>query len=160
MYLNDMRNLEKRFGFDDTYSYSNEMLIDEMFVVIVQETALSSTFSLIAIFIVVLLITGSVRISGVTVISVLLVDLFLIALIPLTNLTFNNLIVVHLIASLGLSVLYSAHISHTFLLVEAPMEFDQRDERLWKTKVALSRMGSSVLHGSIATLIAVIIVGV
>ena len=99
------------------------MLIDEMFVVIVTETSLSSTFSLIAIFIVVLLITGSVRISGVTVMSVLLVDLFLIALIPLTDLTFNNLIVVHLIASLGLSVLYSAHISHTFLLVEAPMEF-------------------------------------
>ena len=94
-----------------------------MFVVIVTETTLSSTFSLIAIFIVVLLITGSVRISGVTVMSVLLVDLFVIALIPISNLTFNNLIVVHLIASLGLSVLYSAHISHTFLLVEAPMEF-------------------------------------
>ena len=90
----------------------------------------------------------------------LLVDLFLIALIPLWNLTFNNIVVVHLVASLGLSVLYSVHISYTFLIVEAPGKLSTSKQRLLKARVALSRIGSSVLHGSISTLIAVIIVGI
>ena len=50
----------------------------------------------------------------------MLVYVFLLASMSVWNLTFNNVIVVHLLASLGLSVLYSVHIALTFLLVEAP----------------------------------------
>ena len=117
-----MEMLGKRFGFDLTYSNSADMLTYEQFVVIVGESVISSASSIVAVFLVVLIITGSIVMSFLAIFSVLLVDLFLIALIPLSGLKFNNIVVVHLIASLGLSVLYSVHISYTFLIVEAPQE--------------------------------------
>ena len=114
-YLKDVIQLEKRFGFDSTFSYSFDMLTYEQFVVIIQETIISSASSIFAVFLVVFIITGSIIMSTLTIFSVLVLDLFLIALIPIWGLTFNNIVLLHLVASLGLSVLYSVHISHTFL---------------------------------------------
>lgn len=34
-YLQDIRRLEQTYGFEDTYSYSTDMLTQEMFVVII-----------------------------------------------------------------------------------------------------------------------------
>lgn len=87
-------------------------------------------------------------------------DLFLVALIPLWGLTFNNISLVHLVSSLGFSVLYSVHISHTYLLMDAPSEFSKKEQRIWKARVALSRIGASVFHASLATLLAILIVGI
>ena len=70
----------------------------------------------------VLLITGYLFLATLVICSVLLVDLILVALLPLQDLTFNNIVVVHLVASLGLSVLYSVHITLSFMLVEAPRD--------------------------------------
>ena len=155
-----MNELANTYGFQhDTYSYSSDMLTFEMFVGIVHETIISSACSILAIFLIVSFITGSFSISAVTVFSVSLVDLFLCATISAWSLTFNNIIVVHLVASLGISVLYTTHISHTFLLIEPPQQLEIRKQRLWKARVALSRIGSSVLHGGLATLLAVGIVG-
>ena len=106
-----------------------------------------------------MIITGSLFVSGLVVFSVLIVNLFLAALIPVWGLTFNNIVVVHLIASIGISVLYSAHITHTYLLVEPPEGLIKSKQRIWKTRVALGQIGSSVLHGSISTLLAIMIVG-
>ena len=159
-YLSDIDRIGINYGIEETYSYSDEMLTQEMFVVLVTETMLSSICSMAAVFLVVILITGSLPISCVVSLSVLLVYLGLSALIPLWDLTFNNVVVVHLVASLGLSVLYSAHIAYTYLLVEPPLELPQKRQRVWKAQVALSQMGSSMLHGIIASAIAVIIAGV
>ena len=115
--------IAQRFGFENTLSYSSDMLVFEMFVVLIYETMISSLSSMVAVFFVVSLITGSGRIGLVTVGSVLLVYLGLAALLPIQDLTFNNVIIVHLVSSLGISVLYSAHISHSYLLVEAPLEY-------------------------------------
>ena len=155
-----MEMLGKRFGFDLTYSNSADMLTYAQFIVIVKESVISCASSIVAVFFVVLVITGSKRISTMSIFSVILVDLFVIALIPISGLTFNNIVVVHLIASLGLSVLYSVHISYTFLIVDAPQEICASKQRTLKARVALSRIGSSVLHGSISTLIAVAVVGI
>ena len=116
--------------------------------------------SILAIFIVILIITGSLILSTMTIFSVLVLDLFLVALIPLWNLTFNNIVVVHMVASLGISVLYSVHISYTFLHTEPTIGLNAIQERRLKTRVALSQIGSSVLHGSITTLLTVAIVGI
>ena len=129
-------------------------------MVIVEETIISSACSIIAIFLVVLLITGYLFLATLVICSVLLVDLILVALLPLQDLTFNNIVVVHLVASLGLSVLYSVHITLSFMLVEAPRDMPKEKQRVWKARVGLSRIGSSVLHGSISTLLAVILIGV
>lgn len=155
-----MRMLEEKFGFNETFSHSEDMLTYEQFVVLVQETINSTASSIFAVFVIVIVITGSLLVSVLVVISTALNYFFLLASVPLQHLTFNNIIVVHLLASLGLSVLYSVHIALTFLMVQAPKDMPAKRKRVWKARVALSRLGSSVLHGSIATLIAILIVGI
>ena len=58
---------------------------------------------------------------------------------------------------LGLSVDFSAHIAHTYLVVEVPSSITKLSEkRTYKAKVAISSMGSSVIHGGMSTLLAVL----
>ena len=61
---------------------------------------------------------------------VLLVDLFLTALIFYWNLNFNPLVVINIVIAIGLSVDYSAHISHSYLITEVP------DDKAYRTKEA------------------------
>ena len=121
LYLQDMRMLDNRWGATtNTYSWSQDMLTFETFVVIVPDTVISIISALVAIFLVTFLVIGAPRIAFIVVISVALVNLFLLALIPMWDLTFNNIVVVHLVAGMGLSVYFSLIIGHTFLLVEPP----------------------------------------
>ena len=116
-YLEDIRAIEDEYGFDDTYSFSNQMLDYEQYVVFVRDVTLSIGLSIMAVFFVVLFVTGSVPVTLVVVFSICLVDIFLLALIHYWDLTMNNIIVVNLVIGLGLSVDYAAHISHTYLVV-------------------------------------------
>ena len=121
-YLENTRAIEDKFGFDDTYSYSEAMLDYEQYVVFVNETALSIGLSIGAVFFVVIFITGSLPVTLLVLLAVVLVDLFVIALIFFWDLTMNNIVVVNLVIGLGLSVDYSAHIAHTYLTVSPPKE--------------------------------------
>lgn len=157
--MRDLDVIARRFGFPNTFFYSTDMLTFQMMVGILKETLVSSACSVLAIFLVVTLVTGSFAIGALTVLSVLMVDLFLCATIATWGLSFNNIIVVHLVASLGISVLYTTHIAHKFLLLDAPVHLEKKKQRSWKARMALSRIGSSVLHGGVAILLAVCIVG-
>jgi Niemann-Pick C1 protein len=142
----------------DTYSYSQQMSDLEQYVVFVQETMLSVGLSILAVFFVVMFITGSVPVTLLVVLAVLLVDLYLLALIHFWDLTMNNIIVVNLVIGLGLSVDYSAHIAHSYLMVKPPKELTENaDKRMFKARVAVSSMGSSVIHGGISTFLAIIV---
>ena len=114
------------YGFDETYSYSDDMLTQEVYIVIIIETIIVFGCSILTIFFVILILTGTFAMAFLVVFSVCLVNLFLLALIPIWGMTFNNLLVVHLIASLGLSVLYTAHILHAYILAHAPDSFNQK----------------------------------
>ena len=117
IYLTDLRNMLSKYGFDETFAYSSDMLTMEMFVVLTGETAAILASSAAVTLLVVFLITGAPRLALIVTFSIILTNFFLLALIPLVGLNFNNVVVVYLITSIGLSVLYSAQISHTFLLV-------------------------------------------
>ena len=158
-YLNDLRRIEGQWGVGTTYSWSEDMLTHEMFIVIVSEALISCISAVFAVFIVVLIITGSLLISSLVFGTIILIDIFLTALIPLWGLTFNHIVVVHLVANLGISVLFSLHIAITFFLVEPPEKFLEYKQRKWKARVALSRVGSSLLHGAVAISISVLVVG-
>lgn len=112
-----MRTLLGTYGFDETYAYSSDMLIMEMFEVLIGETAIIMASSAAATAIVFFLITGGPRLGIIVTFSIVLTNYFLLALIPVVGLNFNNVVMTYLITSIGLSVLYSAQISHTFLLL-------------------------------------------
>ena len=165
-YLEDIRRIEDDYGVGDVYSYSSAMLDYEQYVVFVKETALSIGLSIMAVFFVVMFITGSLPITILVVLAVVLVDLFLLGLIYFWDLTMNNIIVVNLVIGLGLSVDYSAHIAHTYLTTEIPKNLPEKDKittnsekRLYKSKVAISKMGSSVIHGGLSTFLAIVVLG-
>lgn len=120
-YLSDLQQVLRAYGLEESYAYSTDMLTMEMFGVLINETILSTVFSLAAITVVVFLITGSRRTSAIVLISVAQTDFFLVAMIPLVGLQFNNVVVVYIIASLGFSVLYAVQVTHTFLLIDAPL---------------------------------------
>ena len=107
------------YGFDETYAFSSSMLNMELMVVLVSESAIILTSTAAAALLVVFLITGAPRLALIVALSTLMINYFLLALIPMTGLTFNNVVGVYLISSLAISVLYSGAYSHTFLLVQA-----------------------------------------
>lgn len=97
-----------------------ELLDYEQYVVLVRETVTSVSLSLAAVFLVVIFVTGSLPVTILVVIAVVLVDVFLLGLVHFWDLTMNSIVTVILVIGLGLAVDYSAHIAHTYLVVEAP----------------------------------------
>lgn len=92
--MNNIRDIEDKFGLEGTFSYAQEFLDYELYFVFVEETVLSSGLSIIAVFLVVLFITGSLPVTMLVVMAVLLVDLFLIGLVYYWDLTMNVIIVI------------------------------------------------------------------
>ena len=116
-YLKDTRDMEAKYGIEGTYSYATDMLNYETYKVLLKESVLSIGLSLVAVAAVVFMITGSLPVTGLVVLSVILVDYFLIALIYYWDLTFNTIIIVNIVIAIGLAVDYSAHIAHTYLII-------------------------------------------
>ena len=113
-----------------------------------------------AILIVVLIMTGSLTVTLLVVTAVLLVILFLMGLLHFWDLTFNLIVLVNIVISIGLAIDYSAHIGHTYLMIECPPDLvTNSSKRKFKAQKALSQMGSSVFHGGISTFIAICILG-
>lgn len=115
--------------------------------------------SVAVILVVLLLTTGSVSISLFVLLSVVLVILFLVSLLPFWDLTLNSITIINVILALGLSVDYSAHIAHAYLVCEAPPQANQSPSQIrqYKVRGALKMVGSSVFHGAFSTFLAIIV---
>lgn len=72
--------------------------------------------SLVAIALVVTFITVNFYLSLMVIMSVVLVDFYLVALIYYWNMTMNMFTGVSMVLSFGIAVDYSTHIAHTYLL--------------------------------------------
>ena len=84
------------------------------------DTANGTILGVIAVSCVIFFITSSVAATMMVLLCVVLVDFFLTALVYYWGLTFNNVVVVNTVIAIGLSVDYSAHIAHTYLVVKPP----------------------------------------
>ena len=92
-----------------------------------------------AVIVVIIFITASIQITVMVTIAVLLVDFFIVALVHYCNLTFNSVVVVQVVIAIGLAVDYSAHIAHTYLVVEPPPKLrSKKSKRLYKASRAIS----------------------
>ena len=112
--LKDIRHLEDNYGLPNTFTFEQAFLDYEQYFVFVPETAISMGLSIAACLIVILIITASPQATILVALCVLLTDLFLSALIYYWGLTFNPLVVINIVIAIGLSVDYSAHISHSY----------------------------------------------
>lgn len=117
--------------------------------------------SIVACLIVIFIITASPQATILVCLCVLLTDLFLCGLIFYWGLTMNTLVVLNIIIAIGLSVDYSAHISHSYLTTQIPEELNKiyktnKQKRIYKVQQAISKMGSSVFHGGFSTFLAIV----
>ena len=128
-----------------------------------QDVATSVGMSVVAVLLVLLFITGNFQVTLLVTASIILVDAYLYAMLYYWNLTFNTIVLINIVIAIGLSVDYSAHIAHTYLLTRAPNNAYFRGnpsrKRLFKAKIAISQMGSSVFHGGFSTLLAILALG-
>ena len=103
------------------------------------------------------------KVTALVTVSIILVDIYLYSLIYFWGLTFNTIVVINIVVAIGLSVDYSAHIAHSYLTARPPRNayFKGRPDRkrLYKARLALSQMGSSVFHGGFSTLLAISALG-
>jgi Niemann-Pick C1 protein len=120
------------------------------------DTLNSTLYSFVAIFFVVLIITGSLLGTFLVALCVILVDFFLLAEIHYGGMEMNSLAVINVVIAIGLAVDYTAHIGHTYLVIKAPRRLKKKSEiRMYKARKALSQMGSSVFHGAASTFLAI-----
>jgi len=154
--LRDFRRIVDDYGFPGTFTYAQNYLDFEQYFTFAKETFLSCALSIVAVLIVIIFITASVQVTFLVAFSVLLVDYLLMALVHFWSLTFNSVVVVQIVIAIGLSVDYSAHIAHTYLLIKCPPECDTDEKkRFYKAKTAISQMGSSVFHGGFSTFLSI-----
>lgn len=95
-----------------------------------------------------------------TVFAVVLVDFYLVALMYYWGLTLNMFTGLNMIFALGLAVDYSSHIAHSFLLAQPPSHcITDSQKRHYKARIAVSQMGSSVIHGGASTFLSISMLG-
>lgn len=103
---------------------------------------MSCGLSIVAVFFVLIIVTGDLKVTTLVTCSIILVDIYLYSLIYYWGLTFNTIVVINIVVAIGLSVDYSAHIAHSYLTARPPRNtyFRGRPDRkrLYKARLALS----------------------
>ena len=153
-----MRDLERDYGLEGTFSFSVVYQDIEMWRTFTDEMTLCVSLSIIVILVIIFLITANPTITLLVGLCVLMVDTFLFGLIHYWRLSLNPILLVHIVVSVGISVDYSAHIGYAFLVEKVPQngKYNTNKEiRTYKAKMALQKMGSSVFHGGFSTFLAI-----
>ena len=119
-YLADIREIAEIWGIPESFSYDQAYLDYEIFVSFLGDNIKSVSFSVSAVFALVLIITGSFSVTILVCLSIILVDVYIYALVHYWGLTFNAITVINIVIAIGLSVDYSAHIAHCYLQTKVP----------------------------------------
>ena len=114
--LQDLRSLCEESKLPGTFSYSDQYLNYETYVVFKKELTINVTLAALAVFIVVLSVTMNFIVSFMIVSCVVLVDLFLFGILAYWSVSLNHITIINIVMALGLAVDYSAHIGHAYLL--------------------------------------------
>jgi len=130
-----------------------------------KEAIQNVALALLAVLVVMLIVTANIPVTLFILICIALVDFFLLGLLFYWDVTLNSVTVVNNVIAIGLAVDYSAHIGHSFLMIDPPShdeagkETTDHEKRVFKARGALASMGASVFHGAFSTFLAIIVLG-
>lgn len=130
------------------YSFSFAYLDWEQFKIIEKELRVNLTLALTAVFSITLVLIASPLTSGLVFICVLFTLLDIAGVMYLWGIVIDSVAVVNLILAVGLSVDYSAHIGHCFMVKSG-----SREERAIQS---LADIGSPVINGAFSTFLAIV----
>lgn len=162
--LKDIRTICDNAPYGKFFSFTQRYYDFESYVVFNKELTSNVVLALLAVFVVILTVTANLTVTAMVLFCVALVDLFLFSLLAMWDVKLNSVTVVNIVIAIGLAVDYSAHIGHSYLMVEPP-DFDRVtkrplsnfEKRVFKARGALGKMGSSVFHGALSTFLAIIV---
>jgi len=161
--LDDMSKLCSSSNLGDTFTFAQNYLSYETYVVFQGEAIMNVVLALCAVFVVIMIVTANIQVTLFILLCVALVDVFLLGLLYFWDVTFNSVTVVNNVIAIGLAVDYSAHIGHAYLMAQAPDVDEQgnklsnHEKRVFKARSALGSMGSSVFHGAFSTFLAIVV---
>jgi len=134
------------------YAFSFAYIFFEQFAIIEYELFRNLLIALVIVWLVSLLLITNLLVSILVAACVTFTLIEVGGLMHVAGLTINGVTATFLILAIGLSVDYSVHIAHTFMI--APGE--TRDARVLYT---FQYMGGSVLNGAMSTFVAVALLG-
>ena len=160
--LLDLRAICENAPYGKFFSFTQRYFDFEGYVVFNDELVSNVLLALLAVFGVILMVTANLTVTAMVLFCVTLVDLFLFSLLPFWDVKLNSVTVVNIVIAIGLAVDYSAHIGHSYLMVEPPdvdpvtnRKLSNFEKRVFKARGALGKMGSSVFHGAFSTFLAI-----
>ena len=132
----------------DGTTYSFSFLFFEGDKVIKSETLRNCFIAAAAVFVMCLVLLADLWTSLIVLVIILAIDTELLGFMAADGLTYNSVTAISLILSLGLSVDYSVHVAHSFLLFSGT-----RTER---AAAALRHIGGPVFQGAASTFLAIL----
>jgi len=147
--MRDMRTSVESVDMPGSYPYMFQYIFYEQFAVIRVEAYLNLGLALVAVFIIVTLLVASVHASLMVLLCVVMVDINILGLMQMWGLTIDSVTIINLVLAIGLSVDYSAHVAHAFIVATGT-----RQER---ADHAIGEIGTAVIHGAMSTFVAVVI---
>jgi len=138
-YLEEIRELEKTFGLDETYSRLLAFRDYETYSVLPREATFTLSMALLAVVGVVLFITVSLQMTLIVACVVSLVNVFMVGTVFYWGIYMNTILALNMSFCLGVAVDYSTHIAQTYLLVKVPDDIVKSSEqRKYKAQKAIS----------------------
>ncbi len=110
-YLIDVRELEKTFGIDGTFSRTRVFDNFETYSVLQSEATFTLAMAMLAVIVVVFFITVSLQVTAIVACVVILVNVYMVGTAYFWDLHMNVLLVLNMSFCLGVSVDYSTHIA-------------------------------------------------
>ena len=109
------KTIQTRRQIIKTQNYFDTSVEFMIYNILKSETTMTLGLSLLMITLTVLLFTVNLQMTVLVICSVLLVDLFTLAVAHFWGLTFNHMLAMNLTFALGISVDFSVHIVHMYL---------------------------------------------
>ena len=147
--MRELRDSIASVGIPGAFPYMFPYIFYEQFAIIRKETFVNLSLALVAVLVITTLLIASFHASFMVIICVVLVDIDILGLMHMWGLTIDSVSIINLVLAVGLSVDYSSHIAHAFVVAKGT-----KQERADK---ALGEMGTAVVHGAASTFAAVLV---
>eukprot|EP01025_Chloroclados_australasicus_P031754 TRINITY_DN3212_c0_g2_i12.p1 TRINITY_DN3212_c0_g2~~TRINITY_DN3212_c0_g2_i12.p1 ORF type:complete len:838 (-),score=67.46 TRINITY_DN3212_c0_g2_i12:303-2816(-) len=131
--------------------YAFQFLFWDGFRVITQQTIRNVVIAGVTVFVITLLLLANLLATILVLLMVVMTDICLIGFMWYVGLTFNTVTAISLVLAVGLAVDYSAHIAHSYLVVQGT--------KSQRAQLALANIGGEVFSGGFTTLLGVVVMG-
>jgi len=155
----DLRAAINEVGVTGAFPYMFMYLYYEQYAIIEREALWNLGLALVAVFIIVTLFVANIGATLLVMLCVVLVDVDILGLMWLWELSIDSVAIINLVLAIGLAVDYSCHVAHAFCQMPNMLgpEATPREQRQARADKAVEEMGVAVVHGAVSTFLAVLV---